>query len=41
MVVKYEYFGEYIGEFIFYWEVDKWGKIYDRENLLFFFNLND
>ena len=40
-VSKHEYLGEYTGELISHREADKRGKIYDRENSSFLFNLND
>ncbi|KAG9439873.1 hypothetical protein H6P81_020038 [Aristolochia fimbriata] len=40
-VNKHEYLGEYTGELISHKEADKRGKIYDRENSSFLFNLND
>ncbi|EOA28321.1 hypothetical protein CARUB_v10024520mg [Capsella rubella] len=40
-VSKHEYLGEYTGELISHKEADKRGKIYDRENSSFLFNLND
>ncbi|GJW89821.1 histone-lysine N-methyltransferase CLF-like protein [Tanacetum coccineum] len=40
-VSKHEYMGEYTGELISHREADKRGKIYDRENSFFLFNLND
>lgn len=40
-VSKHEYLGEYTGELISHREADKRGKIYDRVNSSFLFNLND
>ncbi|KAJ7952834.1 Histone-lysine N-methyltransferase [Quillaja saponaria] len=40
-VSKHEYLGEYTGELVSHREADKRGKIYDRENSSFLFNLND
>ncbi|XWS41886.1 hypothetical protein CRYUN_Cryun17cG0121000 [Craigia yunnanensis] len=40
-VGKHEYLGEYTGELVSHREADKRGKIYDRENSSFLFNLND
>eukprot|EP01018_Ginkgo_biloba_P008814 Gb_27681 [translate_table: standard] len=40
-VNKHDYLGEYTGELISHKEADKRGKIYDRENSSFLFNLND
>ncbi|KAI3878644.1 hypothetical protein MKW92_041504 [Papaver armeniacum] len=40
-VSKHDYLGEYTGELISHREADKRGKIYDRENSSFLFNLND
>ncbi|XWS33589.1 hypothetical protein CRYUN_Cryun22dG0096200 [Craigia yunnanensis] len=40
-VGKHGYLGEYTGELISHREADKRGKIYDRENSSFLFNLND
>ncbi|KAJ9678645.1 hypothetical protein PVL29_020733 [Vitis rotundifolia] len=38
---KNDYLGEYTGEFISHREADKRGKIYDRANSSFLFDLND
>lgn len=40
-VSRHDYLGEYTGELISHREADKRGKIYDRENSSFLFNLND
>ncbi|KAK9704776.1 hypothetical protein RND81_07G009900 [Saponaria officinalis] len=40
-VNKHEYLGEYTGELISHREADKRGKIYDRANSSFLFDLND
>ncbi|XP_057813225.2 histone-lysine N-methyltransferase CLF isoform X2 [Cryptomeria japonica] len=40
-VNKHDYLGEYTGELISHKEADKRGKIYDREDSSFLFNLND
>lgn len=40
-VNKHEYLGEYTGELISHKEADKRGKIYDREDSSFLFDLND
>lgn len=40
-VSKNEYLGEYTGELISHHEADKRGKIYDRANSSFLFDLND
>ncbi|MCO5607693.1 hypothetical protein L7F22_061892 [Adiantum nelumboides] len=40
-VSRNDYLGEYTGELISHREADKRGKIYDRENSSFLFNLND
>lgn len=38
---KNDYLGEYTGELISHKEADKRGKIYDRANSSFLFDLND
>ena len=38
---KHDYLGEYTGELISHREADKRGKIYDRANSSFLFDLND
>ncbi|KAI4301507.1 hypothetical protein L6164_034781 [Bauhinia variegata] len=40
-VNKNDYLGEYTGELISHYEADKRGKIYDRANSSFLFDLND
>jgi SET domain-containing protein len=40
-VNKNDYLGEYTGELISHREADKRGKIYDRANSSFLFDLND
>ncbi|KAJ7977662.1 Histone-lysine N-methyltransferase [Quillaja saponaria] len=40
-VKKDDYLGEYTGELISQWEADKRGKVYDRVNSSFLFDLND
>jgi histone-lysine N-methyltransferase EZH2 len=40
-VHKNDYLGEYTGELISHKEADKRGKIYDRANSSFLFDLND
>lgn len=40
-VNKNDYLGEYTGELISHKEADKRGKIYDRTNSSFLFDLND
>jgi len=40
-VNKHDYLGKYTGELISHREADKRGKIYDREDSSFLFNLND
>ncbi|GBG71173.1 hypothetical protein CBR_g8475 [Chara braunii] len=40
-VGRHDYLGEYTGELISHTEADKRGKIYDRVNSSFLFNLND
>lgn len=38
---KNDYLGEYTGELVSHKEADKRGKIYDRANSSFLFDLND